>query len=198
MLCEFGNWVPPVNGEQWWYPQFLRPEQWFTHEECAHQLNTAQSTTIAEQYGSSPFANTVGCITQQNPDYAGALEASQHQAAPSDTISVGHTSPESSTSPPASRPVTCITDLDSEMESSVDSVPPASSTLSMPAPANEDHSSLDQPSTMSSLMSLTFVCLDKLITHIDNELPYDDPYAQPFLTAMIPQWKTNHLPKHFL
>ena len=75
--------------------------------------------------------------------------------------------------------MTRTTDQDSEMESSVDpSMPPASSTLPMPAPANEDHSSLDLTSTTSQTMSLTFVQHNEPMAHIDDKLPYADPYVQ--------------------
>jgi len=105
-------------------------------------------------------------------------EASRHQLDPSDTVLLGHTSPESLIGPPASRPMTRITDPDSEMESGVaPSAPPASSALSLPATAQDAHASLAQTSATSSSMSLTFVCQAVPITHINDPL-YKDPYAQ--------------------
>ena len=72
--------------------------------------------------------------------------------------------------------MTHITDLDSEMESGVaPSVPPASSTLPLPAAAQNAHTSLAQSSATSPLMSLTFVCPSMPIAHID-----EDPYTQKF------------------
>jgi hypothetical protein len=65
------------------------------------------------------------------------------------------------------------------MSSSVDpSVLPASSMLSVLAPAHEDNSSLDLTSMTSLSMSLTFVCPDEHITCINDQLSYADPYAQ--------------------
>jgi len=120
-----------------------------------------------------------------NPAYAGTLEASQHQSVPSDTVSLGNTSPESSTTLPASSAVTCTTDLESSLDSGVDlSIQPASSTLPVPAPANENNSSLD----LTSTMSLTFVCPHKKITCIDDDLPYTQtlPYSNDTLMDEVP------------
>jgi hypothetical protein len=109
--------------------------------------------------------------------YVGTIEASQHQLVPSDTVLLGHTSPESSISPPASRLMTHITDPDSKMESGVaPSVPPASSMLPLPAAAQDAHASLAQTSATLSSMSLTFVCPSTPIACIDDP-PYMDPYA---------------------
>ena len=110
--------------------------------------------------------------------YVGTIEASQHQSVPSDTVLLGHTSPESSIGPPASRPMTHITDLDSEMESGVaPSVPPASSTLPLLATAQDAHATLAQTLATSSSMSLTFVCPSMPVARIDDPL-YVDPYTK--------------------
>jgi hypothetical protein len=55
---------------------------------------------------------------------------------------------------------------------------PASSTLTMPAPASEDHSSLDLTSTTSQLMLLTFIQPNKPMACINNEFSYVNLYAQ--------------------
>jgi hypothetical protein len=74
--------------------------------------------------------------------------------------------------------MTCTTDPDSEMESGVaPSALPASSALPLPA-AMDAHAPLAQSPATSSSMSLTFVHHDAPIAHIDDVLPYDDPYAQ--------------------
>ena len=86
--------------------------------------------------------------------------------------------PESSIGPPASRPMTRITDPDSEMESGVaPSMPPASSALPLLAAAQDTHASLAQMSVTSSSMSLTFIRPSTPIACIDN-LPYMGLYAQ--------------------
>ena len=94
-------------------------------------------------------------------------------------ILLGNTSPESSTTLPASSAVTHITYLESSLGSSVDlSVLPASSMLSALASANEITSSLNL-TTMTSLLTLSsFVIANKPITCIDDKLPYADPYIQ--------------------
>jgi hypothetical protein len=101
------------------------------------------------------------------------------------TVLLGHTSPKSSISLPASRPMTCTTDPDSEMESGVaPSAPPASSTLPLPA-VLDAHMPLAQPPVTSSSMSLTFVCHDVPIARIDDVLLYDDLYAQTLPYVMF-------------
>jgi hypothetical protein len=135
-----------------------------------------ERAALVTQYG--PFDEPIEDSAILDPDYVRAIDASRHQSAPSDTVSLGHTSPESSISPPASRPMTHTTDPDSEMESGVaPSAPPASSTLPLPA-VMDAHAPLAQSPATSSLMSLTFVHHDVPIAHIDNVLPYDDPYTQ--------------------
>jgi hypothetical protein len=74
--------------------------------------------------------------------------------------------------------MTHTTDPDSEMESGVaPSAPPASSTLPMPAVAQDATASLAQPTVMSHSMSLTFIRPSTPIARIDDPL-YEDPYAQ--------------------
>jgi hypothetical protein len=125
-----------------------------------------------------PFEEPVEDSAILDPDYVGAIGASWHQSAPSDTVSLGHTSPESSIGLPASRPMTRTTDPDSEMESGVAlSALPASSAPPLPA-ARDTHVSTAQPPATSSSMSLKFVSHDAPIARIDDALPYDDPYAQ--------------------
>jgi len=136
-------------------------------EECA---------ALATQYGL--FDDSVEDSSILDPEYNGTIEASWHQSVPSDTVSLGHTSPESSIGPPASRLMTCITDLDSEMESGVaPSVPPASSAFPLPAAAQDDQISLAQTPATSSSISLTFVCPATPVVRIDDP-PYVDLYAQ--------------------
>jgi len=66
------------------------------------------------------------------------------------------------------------------MGSSVDfSILPASSMLSVLAPADEGNSSSDLTSMTSPLTSLSFVIPDKHIAHINNELLYNDMYNGP-------------------
>jgi hypothetical protein len=167
-IREAGNRLPQANGVQWWQPFFLQPAQLY-----AGQLPAEEHTT---QYG--PFDNPVEDSSILDPKYVGTIEASQHQSVPSDTVSLGHTSPESSIGPPASRLMTRITDPDSEMESGVaPSMPPASSALPLPAMTKDDQTSLVQTPATSSSMSLTFVRPAMPVTHIDNP-PYVDPYAQ--------------------
>jgi len=135
-----------------------------------------EHAALVAQYG--PFDEPVEDSAILDPDYIGAIDASWHQLAPSDTVSLGHTSPESSIGPPASGPMTRTTDLDPEMESGVaPSTPPASSALPLPA-AMDAHTPLAQSPATSSSMSLTFVHHDAPIAHIDNLLPYDDLYVQ--------------------
>ena len=139
-----------------------------------------ERAALVAQY--RPFDEPVEDSAILDPDYVGAIGTSRHQLAPSDTVSLGHTSPESSISPPASRPMTCTTDLDSEMESGVAlSAPPASSASPLPA-ACDAHASMAQPPATSLSMSLKFVSHDVPIPHIDDTLPYaqtlpygDDP-----------------------
>jgi len=80
-----------------------------------------QSASITEWFGSSPFANTIGHIAQQNPQYAGTLDTSWHHVVPSDTTMLGSTSPESSTTLPASSAATHTTDPESSVGSGVTS-----------------------------------------------------------------------------
>jgi hypothetical protein len=135
-----------------------------------------ERAALIAQYG--PFDEPVEDSAILDPNYVRAIGASRHQSAPSDTVSLGHTSPESSISPPASRLMTCTTDPDSEMESGVaPSVPPASSVPPLPA-ACDAHASMAQPPATSLSMSLKFVSHDVPIACIDDALPYDDPYAQ--------------------
>jgi len=170
-IREASNRLPQANGVQWWQLFFLRPAQLY-----AGQLPAEERATLATQYG--PFDNPVEDSSILDPKYVGTIEASQHQSVPSDTVLLGHTSPESSIGPPASRPMTRITDLDSEMESGVaPSMPPASSALPLPAMAKDDQTSLAQTPATSSSMSLTFVRPDVPVTRIDNP-PYVDPYTQ--------------------
>jgi len=170
-ISEAGNKPPRGHGVQWWQPFFRRPAQLY-----AGPLPADERAALVAQYG--PFDKPVEDSAILDPDYVGAIDASWHQSAPSDTVSLGHTSPESSVGPPASRLMTHTTDPDSEMESGVaPSAPPASSVLPLPA-ARDAHASTAQPPATSSLMSLTFVSHDVPIAHIDDALPYDDLYAQ--------------------
>jgi hypothetical protein len=171
-ICEAGNRPPPANGVQWWQPQFLRPAQLY-----AGQLPAADRDALVTQYG--PFDEPPEDSTILDLEYIGTIEASRHQSVPSDTVSLGHTSPESSIGPPASRLMAHTTDPDSEMESGVaPSVPPASSALPLPAMVQDAHAPLAQTSATLSSMSLTFVQHDAAIARIDDGLPYDDPYAK--------------------
>jgi hypothetical protein len=170
-ISEAGNRPPRGHGVQWWQPFFRWPAQLYVGpmpaDECA---------ALVAQYG--PFDECVEDSAILDPDYIGAIDASQHQSAPSDTVSLGHTSPESSIGPPASRPMTRTTDPDSETESGVaPSAPPASSALPLLA-AMDAHAPLAQPPATSSSMSLTFVRHDMPIARIDDILQYDNPYAQ--------------------
>jgi hypothetical protein len=170
-FCEATNRLPQVNGVQWWQPFFLRPAQLY-----AGQLPAEECTALTTQYG--PFDDPVKDSSILNPEYVGTIEASRHQSVPSDTVSLGHTSPESSIGLPASRPMTHITDPDSKMESGVaPSVLPASSVLPLPATAQDDQTSLAQTPATSSSMLLTFVRPAAPIACIDNP-PYEDPYTQ--------------------
>jgi len=170
-ISEAGNKPPRGHGVQWWQPFFRWPAQLYVGP-----LPVAECATLIAQYG--PFDKPIEDSAILDPDYVRAIDASQHQSAPSDTVLLGHTSPESSIGPPASRPMTRTTDLDSEMESGVaPSAPPASSVLPLPA-AMDARAPMAQPPATSSLMSLTFVHHNMPIAHIDNALPYDDPYAQ--------------------
>jgi hypothetical protein len=167
-IHEAANRPPQVNGVQWWQLFFLWPAQLY-----AGQLPAEEHATLTTQYG--PFDDPVEDL---DPKYIGTIEASRHQLVPSDTVSLGHTSPESSIGPPASRPMTHITDPDSEMESGVaPSMLPASSALPLLAAAQDDQTSLAQTPATSSSMSLTFVRPATPITCI-NDPPYMDPYAQ--------------------
>ena len=170
-ISEAGNKPPRGHGVQWWQPFFRWPAQLY-----AGPLPADEHAALVTQYG--PFNEPVEDSAILDPDYVRAIDASQHQSAPSNTISLGHTSPESSIGLPASRPMTRTTDWDSEMESGVaPSAPPASSVLPLPA-ARDAHVSTAQPPATSSLMSLTFVSHDVPIARIDDALPYDDPYTQ--------------------
>jgi len=170
-ISEAGNRPPRGHGVQWWQPFFRWPAQLY-----AGPLPAAECTALIAQY--RPFDEPVEDSAILDLDYVGAIDTSWHQSAPSDTVSLGHTSPESSIGLPASRPMTCTTDPDSEMESGVaPSMPPASSVLPLLA-AMDAHVPMAQPPVTSSLMLLTFVYHDVPIAHIDDILPYDDPYAQ--------------------
>jgi hypothetical protein len=170
-ISEAGNKLPRGHGVQWWHPFFRRPAQLYVE-----QLPADECAALVTQY--RPFEEPVEDSAILDPDYVGAIGASQHQSAPSDTVLLGHTSPKSSIGPPASRPMTCTTDPDSEMESGVAlSAPPASSAPPLLA-ARDAHASTAQPPATSSLMSLKFVSHDAPIARIDDTLPYDDPYAQ--------------------
>ena len=159
-----------MNSVQWWQPFFLWPAQLY-----GGQLPAEEHAALTAQY--SPFDEPFEDSSILDPKYIRTIEASWHQLVPSDTVSLGHTSPESSIGPPASRLMTHITDLDSKMESGVaPSVPPASSTLPLPAAAQDAHASLAQTSATLSSMSLTFVCPSTPIACIDDP-PYMDPYA---------------------
>ena len=111
-ISKAGNKLPWGHGVQWWQPFFRQPAQLY-----AGPLPADERTTLVAQYG--PFDEPVEDSAILNPDYIGAIDTSQYQSAPSDTVSLGHTSPESSIGPPASRPMTHTTDPDSEMESGV-------------------------------------------------------------------------------
>jgi hypothetical protein len=170
-ISEAGNKLPWGHGVQWWHPFFRRPAQLY-----AGQLPADEHAALVAQYG--PFEEPVEDSAILNPDVVGAIGASRHQSAPSDTVSLGHTSPESSIGPPASRPMTHTTDPDSEMQSGVaPSTPPASSVPPLPA-ARDAHASTAQPPATSLLMSLKFVSHDAPVARIDDTLPYDDLYAQ--------------------
>jgi hypothetical protein len=170
-IRKAGNKLPQANSAQWWQPFFLRPAQLY-----AGQLPADECAALAAQYG--PFDEPIEDLSILNLDYIGPIEASQHQSDPSDTVSLGHTSPESSIGLPASRLMTHTTDPDSEMESGVAlSAPPASSTLPLPAVAQDAHASLAQPTATSHSMSLTFVRPSAPIVRIDDPL-YKDLYAQ--------------------
>jgi hypothetical protein len=170
-IREAGNKPPLATSVQWWQPFFLHPAQLY-----AGQLPADERAALAAQY--SPFDKPVEDSAILDLDHVGPIEASRHQSDPSDTVSLGHTNPESSISPPASRPMTHTTDPDSEMESGVAlSVPPASSALHLPATDHDAHASLAQTSATLSSMSLTFVRHNMPIMRIDDPL-YEDPYAQ--------------------
>jgi hypothetical protein len=84
---------------QWWQLFFLRPAQ--LH---AGQLPADECATLTAQYGL--FDEPIEDSAILNLEYVGTIEASRQQSDPSDTVSLGHTSPESSISLPASRPMT--------------------------------------------------------------------------------------------
>jgi hypothetical protein len=171
-ISEAGNRPPRGHGVQWWQPFFRWPAQLYVGP-----LPAAEHTALIAQYG--PFDEPIEDSAILDLNYVGAIDASRHQSAPSDTVSLGHTSPESSISPPASRPMIRTTDPDSAMESGVaPSAPPASSTLPLLA-ALDAHAPLAQPSATSSTMSLTFVRHNVPEVHIDDALPYNDPYTKP-------------------
>jgi len=178
-IREASHKPPRANGAQWWQWFFLQPAQLY-----AGQLPADERATLATQYG--PFDEPIEDSSILNLDYVGPIEASQHQSDPSDTVLLGHTSPKSSISPPASRLMTYTTDPDSEMESGVaPSAPPASNVLPMPAMAQDAPASLAQPTPTSHLMLLTFVHPSAPIVWIDN-LPYEDLYHKHCLMVMIP------------
>jgi hypothetical protein len=171
-ISEAANRLPQGHGVQWWQPFFRRPAQLYVGP-----LPAAEHTALVAQY--RPFDEPIEDSAILDLDYVGAIDASRYQLAPSDTVSLGHTSPESSIGPPASRPMIRTTDPDSAMESGVAlSTLPASSALPLPA-ALDAHAPLAQPSATSSTMSLTFVCHNVPEARIDNALPYDNPYAKP-------------------
>jgi hypothetical protein len=170
-ISEAGNRPPRGYGVQWWQPFFRWPAQLY-----AGPMLADECAALVAQYG--PFDEPVEDLAILNPNYVRAIDTSRHQSAPSDTISLGHTSPESSVGLPASRLMTRTTDRDSELESGVaPSVLPASSVLPLLA-AMDAHAPLAQPPATSSSMSLTFVHHDVPIACIDDILLYDDRYAQ--------------------
>jgi hypothetical protein len=171
-ICKAANRLPPDNSVQWWQLLFLWPAQLF-----AGQLPVDERTTLVAQY--SPFNQPVEDSAILNLKYIRTIEASWHQSVPSDTVLLGHTSPESSISLPASRPMAHTTDPDSKMESGVaPSMPPASSALPLLAMAQDAHMPLAQTSVTLSSMSLSFICPAVPIMCIDDTLPYEDPYTQ--------------------
>jgi hypothetical protein len=96
-ISEAGNKPPRGHGVQWWQPFFRWPAQLY-----AGPLLADERAALTTQYG--PFDEPVEDSAILDPDYVSAIGASRHQSAPSDTVSLGHTSPESSIGPPASRP----------------------------------------------------------------------------------------------
>jgi hypothetical protein len=54
-ICKVGGRTPHDHSEQWWHPWFLWADQLL-----ARLLPVAQAVAITEQFGSGPFANTVG------------------------------------------------------------------------------------------------------------------------------------------
>jgi hypothetical protein len=125
-ICKAANRPPPANSVQWWQPFFLQPAQLY-----AGQLPADEHAALATQYG--PFDKPVEDSAILDLKYVRTIEASRHQLDPSDTVSLGHTSPKSLIGPPASRPMTRTTDPDSKMESGVaPSMLPASSALPQP------------------------------------------------------------------
>ena len=71
------------------------------------------------------------------------------------------------------------------MDSGVDiSILPASSTLPLPATADEGNSSLDQNSTMLYLTPLTIIQPNEPITCIDNNLLHNEPLPYSSDTSM--------------
>ena len=78
-ISEAGNKLPWGHGVQWWQPFFRRPAQLY-----AGPLPADERTALIAQY--RPFDELVKDSAILNPDYVGA---------PSDTVSLGHTSPES-------------------------------------------------------------------------------------------------------
>ena len=83
-ISEAGNKPPRGHGVQWWQPFFRRPAQLY-----AGQLPAEEHAALIAQYG--PFDEPVEDSAILDPDYVGAIDASQHQSAPSDTVSLGHT-----------------------------------------------------------------------------------------------------------
>jgi hypothetical protein len=108
-ISKAGNRPPQGYGVQWWQPFFRWPAQLY-----AGPMPADEHAALVTQYG--PFDEPIEDSAILDPDYIGAIDANRHQSAPSDTVSLGHTSPESSIGPPASRPMTRTTNPDSEME----------------------------------------------------------------------------------
>jgi hypothetical protein len=105
---EASNRPPQANGVQWWQPFFLWPAQLY-----AGQLPADECTALTTQY--SPFDEPIEDSSIRELKYVRPIEASRHQSDHSVTVLLGHTSPESSISPPASRLMTRTTDPDSEI-----------------------------------------------------------------------------------
>jgi hypothetical protein len=149
-ISKAGNKPPQGHGVQWWQPFFRRPAQLY-----AGPLPADEHAALVAQYG--PFDEPVEDSAILDPDYVGAIGASRHQSAPSDTVSLGHTSPESSIGPPASRPMTRTTDLDSKMESGVaPSAPPASSAA--PTAGSQGCTRVHGPTPSDIIVDIAEIC----------------------------------------